>query len=644
VDAKISVIIPVYKVEKYLEKCVDSVIAQTYRNLEIILVDDGSPDGCPEICDAYGRVDPRITVIHKQNGGLSSARNAGLDVATGEYIGFVDSDDHILPGTYERLYQALRQSEADVCLSGYTFVDEGGEKVPGISPCPIGDETLTREQAYAKLGGEAWFYYVTAVNRLYRREIFRSIRFPGKRLNEDEFIAHHVFSKCDRIACVSDCLYLYVQRSGSIMNAEFSIRRLDANWAFYDRYSFFRKDHGAFAHDAILKSYSLLLKYVPGLDLVRHKKAVAPLIRKTAGALLRCRDLRGMKLLLVYARGYAPARLLRAKFRAGFLLWVYRARAEKKPVVFLTATPVHGNLGDQAIAYAERQMLDRLGLSKTVVEIDNVNYLRNADWIAGKVKPQDAIVIDGGGNLGTLWPEEDDKIGEIIRRFSQNRIVVFPQTCYYKGDPERLKRNAGIYRGARDLTLFLRDRRSYDFMRENFPGLRCHLVPDVALSIRHGRAARPRNGVLLCLRRDRECIVGQGLAEEIKVLLASKHIDCFETTTVLDRSVTRRNREEAVFEKLWEFAGARLVITDRLHAMIFAAVTQTPCIAVDNESKKVMGTYEWLRGNPGILHLENASDITANILRMHDAPIPEFDFDYPADIIERAINGEGAAK
>jgi len=148
---------------------------------------------------------------------------------------------------------------------------------------------------------------------------------------------------------------------------------------------------------------------------------------------------------------------------------------------------------------------------------------------------------------------------------------------------------------------------------------------------------------LLALRRDKERVAGEQLEEEIKAFLASKHIDCFETTTVLDRAVTRKNREKAVFEKLREFAGARLVITDRLHAMIFAELTGTASIAIDNESKKVMGAYEWLRGNPGVLYLEDTDDITANILRMYGAEVAGFDFDYPADIVVRAIRGETEA-
>ena len=125
----ISIIVPVYDVEPYLRKCIDSILIQSYRDLEIILVDDGSPDNCGAICDEYAEKDKRIKVIHKKNGGLSDARNAGLDIATGEYIGFVDSDDWVMPDMYEYLYKAVKEYDADMSVCGY--YDYWGKTISG---------------------------------------------------------------------------------------------------------------------------------------------------------------------------------------------------------------------------------------------------------------------------------------------------------------------------------------------------------------------------------------------------------------------------------------------------------------------------------------------------------------------------------
>ena len=130
----ISVIVPIYKVEEYLYKCVKSILAQTYTNLEIILVDDGSPDNCPAICDEFAAKDSRVTVVHKKNGGVSSARNVGLDTATGEYIGFVDGDDYIEPTMYETLYKYIVDNNTDVSVINCRIVDELGNHVPSSSP------------------------------------------------------------------------------------------------------------------------------------------------------------------------------------------------------------------------------------------------------------------------------------------------------------------------------------------------------------------------------------------------------------------------------------------------------------------------------------------------------------------------------
>ena len=126
----LSIIVPVYKVENYLPKCIDSILAQTFTDFELILVDDGSPDNCPALCDAAAEKDARVRVIHQKNGGLSAARNAGLDAARGAWIGFVDSDDYIAPEMYEVLYQAVQSTGADLALCDYAEVDEAGK------PCP----------------------------------------------------------------------------------------------------------------------------------------------------------------------------------------------------------------------------------------------------------------------------------------------------------------------------------------------------------------------------------------------------------------------------------------------------------------------------------------------------------------------------
>lgn len=240
---KISVIVPVYNVEKYLPHCLDSIINQSYTNLEIIVIDDGSSDNCPEICDKYAEKDRRIIVIHKRNGGLSDARNTGIESATGEYLAFVDGDDYIAVNMYEILEKRIIGDSADIAVCNFMYVNDQGELLQEKNHnLPILNECLESRNAIKKLSGPKSWYYVTACNKLYHRELFDELRFPKGKIHEDEFVIHHIIQKCGRISCVQDTLYYYVQRDKSITSERFSLRRMDIADALIDRY-YFAKRH-----------------------------------------------------------------------------------------------------------------------------------------------------------------------------------------------------------------------------------------------------------------------------------------------------------------------------------------------------------------------------------------------------------------
>lgn len=209
----ISVIVPVYKVEKFINKCVDSIINQEYSNLEIILVDDGSPDNCGKICDEYERIDTRVKVIHKENGGLSSARNAGLEIAKGDYIGFVDSDDYIEPFMYDKLLRALLREKCPLAICGTAYVFENGKRIKKTN---AGDvivmdfkDALTEMNQYRLFDMGAW-------SKLYEAKLFDNVRFPVGKLSEDFFVMYKIFDKAKKIVFVSDPAYNYLQRNNSI--------------------------------------------------------------------------------------------------------------------------------------------------------------------------------------------------------------------------------------------------------------------------------------------------------------------------------------------------------------------------------------------------------------------------------------------
>lgn len=239
-NEKISVIIPVYNVAIYLRKCIESVIAQTYKELEIIIVDDGSTDDSSKICDEYAQNDSRIIVIHQKNGGLSAARNRGLDEASGKYISFVDADDYIEKEMFELLLNRMTVDKSNLVICDYYYVDEQGNNVKQEQLNPLKDECITKEKAFEYLtryGG----YYGIACSKLYRRELFLDLRFPLGKKYEDTFVIHETLWKCDKISHISQKLYNYVQRNGSIMSEPFSIRSMDYGDAMILQYQFGKK-------------------------------------------------------------------------------------------------------------------------------------------------------------------------------------------------------------------------------------------------------------------------------------------------------------------------------------------------------------------------------------------------------------------
>jgi len=209
---KISVIIPVYKVEPYLNQCVDSVLAQTYENLEVILVDDGSPDNCGAICDEYAKKDRRVKVIHKENGGLSSARNAGIDIATGEYLNFIDSDDWVESDMLELLYNNLVKCDADIsCCDFYMAYANKNEPLSfAVGNLAFNSEQAVERVLKMKFPPSAWA-------KLYKRHIFDDIRYPVGKYCEDNFIIIDILSKANIIVGDPAFKYYYRQRKNSIM-------------------------------------------------------------------------------------------------------------------------------------------------------------------------------------------------------------------------------------------------------------------------------------------------------------------------------------------------------------------------------------------------------------------------------------------
>ena len=223
-DALISVIIPVYKAEKYLQRCIDSILAQTYKNLEIILVDDGSPDNSGKICDEYRDKDRRIVVIHKPNGGVSSARNAGLKVATGEYIGFVDGDDYIKPEMYAVLLNNLVENDADISICGFA-----NEVAPGKFEAYCKENVQTTLSQYEQMECllQNKLFSCSCCDRIFKKELVTDVWFDENITHyEDLLYLWNVMKKSNKAVFTSEPYYYYCTNEGSASTSAFSDKQM----------------------------------------------------------------------------------------------------------------------------------------------------------------------------------------------------------------------------------------------------------------------------------------------------------------------------------------------------------------------------------------------------------------------------------
>lgn len=265
----ISVIVPVYNVEKYIHQCIDSILSQTFTDFELILVDDGSPDQCPQICDRYVEQDQRIHVIHQKNGGLSAARNAGIDWAfansDSQWITFIDSDDWVHPELLERLYLAAVNRDTSVSVCGYieTAETETENDIGQLSPELWDAESFYAQKQVESAPVQLWtpedFYVQYNVNasvawgKLYKKECFSKIRYPIGKIHEDEFITYKILFEHKKIAFIDAPLYAYFSNPNGIMKTKWRPERLCGIEARMEQIAYFSENHFELARNRAIK-------------------------------------------------------------------------------------------------------------------------------------------------------------------------------------------------------------------------------------------------------------------------------------------------------------------------------------------------------------------------------------------------------
>ena len=652
----ISIVVPIYKVENYIDKCIESIINQTYKNVEILLIDDGSPDNCPKICENYSKKDSRIKVYHKENGGLSDARNYGIERSKGKYICFIDSDDFVHEKFIEILYKNIKKYNADISICHHYKFKDYSET----------NNYLPKEETEVYTGLEMlnnlydnYLNNIVAWNKLYKRKLFDKIRYPkGKKL-EDAYIIHKLYNNSKKVVITNLELYYYIQRDNSIMGTLNTsalveqdllierIRYLEENKLknepvyentikkfidrLYDNY-YYLNIHGNINPNLYNKYFKFIKKYSKKVKL--NKKTKLMLEHRYIYLVLRTMNKIKDKSIDKYIN--IKRIIVSPIYDLKYL--IYRIGNKEKNIIL--NCPNHYNLGDHAILLAENKILNDLG-KKTfnVYSHYTEHFLKK---YAKTINKNDNIYITGGGNTGTLWTNEQDRINLITNKFCNNKIVIFPQTIYYSDDiygKYRLSLDNKNYKKCKNLLIMCRDKKSYEFCKENITK-NCLYTPDIVTTLKYDKLNNNyKKQILYCFRKDKEK-TGDS-ADKIIKYIKSKY-DVVEFTTVYDNynySLTRGRKD--LHKLLNKISNSSLVITDRLHAMIFAAITGTSCIALNNKSGKVKGVYEWLHKYNKYIHFaesyDNFIDIIENIKIENHKSKYEFQNKEYIDIIVKGL-------
>lgn len=303
-------------------------------------------------------------------------------------------------------------------------------------------------------------------------------------------------------------------------------------------------------------------------------------------------------------------------------------KKNKGPHIILIGSPIHGNLGDHAISIAEEKWFNQIP-DKKLIEIPGVYYELAKDFIRKKVNDNDIIVITGGGFIGTLWPNEQDMVNSIIANYCNNRIIIMPQTFYFSDSEEgskELQKMQKLVEQHNDIHIFLREENSYKFCKKYFSSASTiSLVPDMVISLNYMKSISNRKGVLLCFRDDKEKAVSNLALNKLYDKLNEYNLSINKTDTVINHRIDLKKRNVYFLKKLLEFQQSKLVITDRLHGMLFAAITGTPCIAVDNFSHKVKGVYKWLKPLKYIIFVDKFDQISKVIEKVLECKNKNYD-------------------
>lgn len=707
----VSIIVPIYNAEKWLGYCLNSIMAQTYPWFEAILVNDGSSDGSLQICREYAAIDSRFHVISVENGGVSRARNLGIDAAKGQWLAFIDSDDVLTTDALERMVDAAAKTKCQLVVGNMLMIDFSAPNAHGTllssrwagegertydanefqknrmqliyhtslleGPCgklydlalwkqlhlqfpltlSLGEDFVTNLQYYAKCNGVTFlnrtvYYYNNesqsdSLTHQYRCDLFDIKMYLMKRLLE------HLGGVDNLHGEEWNCFCNYVTNTGlkclneaalnpHIAGDENRIEEIHkiltdplfanccphATW-MPDEFQGIRKLLvSGHEKQLLLRIQSMAKrKKVTATHRTVHLKAKIKKVIKTGLYpvqrafqilnKLQTEELagRGDAANNLSAVNSTHAQILEAIHRLENASWqetqrfvqlqVSELRQKKKALMLATAE--HQNIGDAAITLAEQYVLQQQFPEYYQVEFSTYEFENKFEFLQAIVTPQDILFINGGGNLGNLYLEEEEVHRRIIQTFPNNPIIILPQSICFTDDENgrrQLALSEQVYNRHKNLTIYARGNEGLAFSRRHFSHAHTHLMPDMALAL-HRDYGIEREGILVTLREDNESLIAK---EKDKILmeLQGLHQPIKQRNNIAPEDISRVSRASVVNAELMYYAGCRVVVTDRLHGMLFAVATNTPCVVLENSTGKSGDVYRtFFQDSNAIIYLAN---------------------------------------
>lgn len=647
---KVSIVVPIYNIEKYLEKCLSSIKSQTYENIEVILVNDGSTDNSEEICILYSNNDSRFSYYKKENGGLSDARNYGLRYVTGEYLIFVDSDDYLEIDAIEKMIKSINDN--DLLIFNYKKVDENGDilSVSEFPACQIEINNYIDQSKFYFKDFFAYRYGWEAWNRMYKVDIIKKYNlqfYDNKKIFAEDIefnFRYIIYSKS--IIVTDEYIYNYLFRSDSLMANSLSIDKLNC---FNELSKQLFRFLDANKHKFLLEHFYLIhcLIYFNFYQKLEKKNNIYFYIKNIEDKeffwqnINKC--LRNKNATLHFFTRNQYIKVLLTRFRLLILIDLFenvkkhrlinRYKSKNSNDIFLIGTEDFGNIGDHHIAKSEIDILKNKYRDSRIIEIPASKFYGVKPYLKSIIK-DNKIYLTGGGNMGSLYLLSENIRLDIIKAFPNNRIVFFPVTIFYN-NKAKLEYAQSVINKKKNLDILCRENNSYQFAKKTFT-CNIYLTPDIVMTSHYPNEFK-RNKVLLCLRSDKEKNLDNEEIKKIESILKKEQLEFEYYDTQLDHNISVKNRDKVIEDCINNFSSSELVITDRLHGMIFSLITNTPCIVYKNFNHKIEGVYEWLKDDKSIVLMNKGSIDEEIIEEMLSSRPNSHKTDYFIDIIKEII-------